>query len=133
MATLKITEDNKLEVVNYKKDVYVLNGEETDSLELIFNVSNTIVETALRDLNKKENAALIINSDSIIDLTNYIYIRITKTMLKGVDSYTYLLVKDNTTDVEIKDLKDQIKILKEDNKTLKARNEYYGMMLGVDE
>ena len=124
---LVINENTKLTVIYFKKTTFMLNGQETDAVELSFKETDSIVQSIIASqFNKDVNSrASLIMADEVIDMGDYIFVQNITTYLKNSKSYIYVFAKDNTSDVKLKELEDE-------NKKIKANIDYLALMQGVD-
>lgn len=124
---LVINENTKLTVTDFKKTTFMLNGQETDAVELSFKETDSIVQSIIASqFNKDVNSrASLIMADEVIDMGDYIFVQNITTYLKNSKSYIYVFAKDNTSDVKLKELEDE-------NKKIKANIDYLALMQGVD-
>lgn len=124
---LVINENTKLTVTDFKKTTFMLNGQETDAVELSFKETDAIVQSIIASqFNKDVNSrASLIMADEVIDMGDYIFVQNITTYLKNSKSYIYVFAKDNTSDVKLKELEDE-------NKKIKANIDYLALMQGVD-
>lgn len=124
---LVINENTKLTVIYFKKTTFMLNGQETDAVELSFKETDAIVQSIIASqFNKDVNSrASLIMADEVIDMGDYIFVQNITTYLKNSKSYIYVFAKDNTSDVKLKELEDE-------NKKIKANIDYLALMQGVD-
>lgn len=124
---LVINENTKLTVTDFKKTTFMLNGQETDAVELSFKETDAIVQSIIASQFNKDvnNRASLIMADEVIDMGDYIFVQNITTYLKNSKSYIYVFAKDNTSDVKLK-------ALEEENKKIKANIDYLALMQGVD-
>ena len=124
---LVINENTKLTVTDFKKTSFMLNGQETDAVELSFKETDAIVQSIIASQFNKDvnNRASLIMADEVIDMGDYIFVQNITTYLKNSKSYIYVFAKDNTSDVKLK-------ALEEENKKIKANIDYLALMQGVD-
>lgn len=106
---LILNENSKLNVTGYSNTNFILNGVDTQAIDLTFKEDDNIVESLLsKEFNNNFRASLQIG-DIALDMGDFIYVRKIITHVKGEVNYNYVFAKNNTNDVVIKEMQNKIK------------------------